>query len=56
MADDVAPKREWPWIFGKWATPVSMKRTFWDVSRARHNPGDEESKNWDASEPDPNAP
>ena len=51
--DDKGNKR--PLFFGKWATLADLKRTFWDVERVKHDHADADAKDWDNSEPDPDA-
>ena len=51
------PKDDWwAWIRGRGSTPFDWKHTFWDEQRVTHDPQDTSSKDWDNSEPDPDAP
>jgi hypothetical protein len=56
MAEDEAKRKLLPGIFGRYATPRQMKKTYWDDERVKHDPEDQTSKDWDNSEPDPEAP
>jgi hypothetical protein len=57
MAEKPNAPDDWPeWGLGSYVTPGKIKRTFWDSTRTKHDPEDKDSKDWDASEPDPEAP
>jgi hypothetical protein len=57
VAEKPKEPNDWPdWTFGSYVTLGKMKRIFWSNTRTKHDPEDKDSKDWDNSEPDPDAP